>query len=172
MTITIVQGDITQQTTDAIVNAANTSLLAGGGVCGAIHRASGRELEEACLELAPCPTGSAVITPGFRLPARYVIHAVGPRWLDGTRGEAELLERCYRSIFTLMREHGIRSIAIPAISTGIYRFPLEHATEIALRTAHEFDNEEVEIVFVCFDKGTREAYARRRVDFCHENVTY
>ena len=147
---------------DAIVNAANESLLAGGGVCGAIHRAAGHGLEEACLQIGHCPTGGAVITPGFGLKARHVIHAVGPQWLDGNRGEAALLEKCYRSVFGLVESHGLASVALPAISTGIYHFPLEPATQIAVRVAREFQQERPEVIvtFVCFDQKTHDIYRK------------
>src|SRR6185369_4679724 len=132
--IEAVQGDITKQDVDAIVNAANTSLLGGGGVDGAIHRAAGRELLEACRKIGGCPTGDARITPRFRLLARHVIHTVGPVWGGGTRGEDQLLAACYRASFGLAREHGLASIAFPAISTGAYGFPPDRAARIALRT--------------------------------------
>jgi len=124
--------DITTLDTDAIVNAANESLAPGGGVCGAIHRAAGPELARACAAAAPCPTGEARLTPGFRLPARFVIHAVGPVWHGGGAGEADLLASAYRSTVRLAAEHGLSSIAFPAISTGIYGYPLEQATPIAV----------------------------------------
>lgn len=129
----VVRGDITTQTVDAIVNAANSALQGGGGVDGAIHRRAGPELAEAGRQLGGCPTGEARITPGFRLPARWVIHTVGPVWRDGTYGERELLASCYRSCFALAAAHSVRSIAFPSISTGRYRFPLQEAVPIALR---------------------------------------
>ena len=132
--MTVVQGDITKQAVDAIVNAANEKLLRGGGVDGAIHRAAGPELQKACLAIGGCPTGEARITPGFRLQARHVIHAVGPRWHGGGRGEADLLASCYRRSLELAAEHGLRAIAFPGISTGIYGYPLEDATQIAITT--------------------------------------
>src|SRR3954462_5034714 len=132
-----VQGDITKEQVVAIVNAANTSLLGGGGVDGAIHRAAGPDLLESCRKLHGCPTGDAKATPGFNLPAKWVFHAVGPVWNGGSRGEPGKLASCYRRWFELAREHGVKSIAFPAISTGIYRFPKEQATEIAVREAHE-----------------------------------
>ncbi len=160
MSISVILGDITQCTTDAIVNAANANLLAGGGVCGAIHRAAGPQLLQACRTLGGCQTGSAVITPGFDLPAAHVIHAVGPRWWDGSRGEAELLRSCYNSIFELVVQHGIVSVAIPAISTGIYGYPLEQATRIAVGAANAFlaRHSHVVINFICFDETTYAAY--------------
>jgi len=151
--IEIVQGDITREALDAIVNAANASLLGGGGVDGAIHRAAGPELLEACRALHGCPTGEARITPGFRLPARYVIHTVGPVWQGGNHDEEKLLASCYRESLKLAREHQIRSIAFPAISTGVYRFPLARATQIAFTEALAFlsDDEQVQrLRFVCF----------------------
>src|SRR3990170_8700166 len=132
--IEIVEGDITALDIDAIVNAANKTLLGGGGVDGAIHRAAGPELRAACTKLGGCETGEAKITPGFRLPARYVIHTVGQVWGGGMRGEDRLLALCYRNSFALARDHGLASIAYPAISTGAYGFPPDRAASIALRT--------------------------------------
>jgi O-acetyl-ADP-ribose deacetylase len=129
----ILQGDITKLAIDAIVNAAKSSLLGGGGVDGAIHRWAGPELRAYCATLGGCPTGEARITPGFRLPAKHIIHTVGPVWHDGTRGEAELLAACYRSSFALARENGLRSIAFPAISCGVYGYPKAAAARIAVR---------------------------------------
>jgi len=153
MTITLVQGDITRQAVDAIVNAANSRLLGGGGVDGAIHRAAGPELLAACRALRPpqrpCPTGQAVITPGFRLPARFVIHTVGPVWHGGTQGEAERLASCYRNSLRLAVEHGLRTIAFPAISTGVYGYPIERAAGVVfdvLRQAEAPGIEEVRLV--------------------------
>lgn len=153
--------DIVTLAVDAIVNAANEALLPGGGVCGAIHRAAGPGLALACAELGGCPTGEARITPGFGLPARYVIHAVGPVWRGGSAGEPDLLARAYRASLALAREHRCRSIAFPAIGTGIFGYPLRDATEIAVRTAREFAGEagSVEIVhFACFGAEALEAY--------------
>lgn len=158
MAISVVKGDITLQRVDAIVNSANPSLLAGGGVCGAIHKAAGPELEVACKALGRCNAGSSVITQAFNLPAKCVIHAVGPRWLDGTRGEPQLLEQCYASIFRLVAENDFRSVAIPSISTGIYHYPLDAAAEIAIGIARRHDNAERSIQFMCFDDETQIAY--------------
>lgn len=129
--------DITTLAVDAIVNAANTDLAAGGGVCGAIHRGAGPALAEACARLAPCPTGEARLTPGFALPARFVIHAVGPVWRGGQAGEADLLAAAYRAALALAREESLRSIAFPAISTGIYGYPLAAATRVAVAAIRE-----------------------------------
>jgi O-acetyl-ADP-ribose deacetylase (regulator of RNase III) len=155
-----VQGDITRLEVDAIVNAANTSLLGGGGVDGAIHRAAGPELFVACEKLNGCATGDAKATPGFRLPAKWVFHAVGPVWQGGERGEDALLASCYRRCLELAHQHGARSIAFPAISTGVYRFPPERAARIAIQTVREhIEGSGVETVrFVCFDKPTLELY--------------
>jgi O-acetyl-ADP-ribose deacetylase (regulator of RNase III) len=155
-----ISGDITKLHVDAIVNAANTSLGGGGGVDGAIHRAAGPELGEACSKLHGCATGDAKATQGFRLPAKWVFHAVGPVWNGGHRGEDGLLAGCYRRALELAREHDAKSIAFPAISTGIYGFPAERAARIALETvkAH-VEASGVEVVnFVCFDQKTLRIY--------------
>jgi O-acetyl-ADP-ribose deacetylase (regulator of RNase III) len=158
----VVRGDITKRQVGAIVNAANSSLLGGGGVDGAIHRAAGPELVEACRELHGCKTGDAKATPGFRLAAEWVFHAVGPVWNGGTLGEAGKLERCYRRCLELAREHTVKTIAFPAISTGIYGYPKEAAAEIAVRVCHEMaEGCGVELVeFVCFDEPTAKVYER------------
>src|SRR5579871_2292576 len=156
----VVVDDITVLHVDAIVNAANTSLLGGGGVDGAIHRAAGPELLEACRKLHGCTTGDAKATPGFRLPAKWVFHAVGPVWNGGDRNEDELLSGCYRRALELARENNVRSIAFPAISTGIYGFPADRAARIAVDTvkAH-VEASGVELVnFVCFDDRTLRIY--------------
>ena len=140
--VRLVRGDITQQETDAIVNAANSSLMGGGGVDGAIHRAGGPEILEQCKKIrderGPCPTGEAVITTAGRMKARYVIHTVGPIWYGGERGEDDLLASAYRNSLRLACEHGLRTISFPSISTGAYRFPVERAARVALRTVKEF----------------------------------
>jgi O-acetyl-ADP-ribose deacetylase (regulator of RNase III) len=132
--MTVTQGDITKQEVDAIVNAANEALRGGGGVDGAIHRAAGPELLEECLRIGGCPTGEARITKGYELPARYVIHTVGPVWHGGDRGEPEKLAACYRSALRLALENGARTVAFPGISTGVYGYPLEAATRVAMTT--------------------------------------
>jgi O-acetyl-ADP-ribose deacetylase len=159
--ISVVEGDITRQRVDAIVNAANNSLLGGGGVDGAIHRAAGPELLAECRTLGGCPTGQAKITAGYRLPARWVIHTVGPIWEGGDRGEDVLLASCYRNSLALAVAHDVRSIAFPAISTGVYRFPLNRATEIAVAEVARFlagDATVEQVTFVCFSHETYEVY--------------
>jgi O-acetyl-ADP-ribose deacetylase len=153
--------DITTLATDAIVNAANERLAPGGGVCGAIHRAAGPELARACAALGRCPTGEARLTPGFSLPAKFVIHAVGPVWRGGSGGEPELLAAAYRAAMQLATEHTLRSIAFPAISTGIYGYPLEAATAIAVEavcTALEAGSSVQQVVFACFSPDVLEEY--------------
>lgn len=159
--------DITTLATDAIVNAANEQLAPGGGVCGAIHRAAGPELAEACAAVAPCPTGEARLTPGFRLPARFVIHAVGPVWRGGAAGEAGLLRGAYESAMRLAAREELRSIAFPAISTGIYGYPLPLATEVAVgavRSALAGKTSVERVVFACFGADVLETYRRAGVD--------
>ena len=155
------KGDITKLKVDAIVNAANISLLGGGGVDGAIHRAAGSELLEFNRKLGGCLTGEAKISPGFKLPAKYIIHTVGPVWNGGKNNEDKLLANCYKNSLQLAIENGIKTIAFPAISTGLYRFPLERATEIAVTEVKIFleKNESIEkVIFVCFDKEIYEVY--------------
>ena len=190
--IKVVQGDITTLAVDAIVNAANQVMLGGGGVDGAIHRAAGRELYEACLkvpEVRPgvrCPTGEARITPGFKLPAKFVIHTVGPVYRDGQHGEPEKLAACYRNSLALAAENGCRSIAFPCISTGIYGYPKEEAAAIAVREVENYltsipqpkavreadalagvrrgeaeATEEMEVIFCCFSERDKHVYENR-----------
>lgn len=163
----LVLGDITKKKVEAIVNAANTSLLGGGGVDGAIHRAAGPELLEECRRLGGCPTGEARITKGYRLPAKFVIHTVGPIWHGGKKGEDELLRSCYENSLKLAEQNGVRTIAFPSISTGAYRFPIERAAHIAvdtvratLKTCKIVDR----VVFVCFSKPDYEVYNRILAD--------
>src|SRR5215470_359760 len=155
-----VQGDITTEDVDAVVNAANSGLARGGGVCGAIFAAAGPELDAACAALSGCPTGDAKATPGFRLPARWIIHAVGPVWHGGDTGEPDLLASAYRRSLAVADEIGARSVAFPAISTGIYGYPLDPATDIAVRTCTEADTVVERIKFVCFDTTTLASYQR------------
>jgi O-acetyl-ADP-ribose deacetylase (regulator of RNase III) len=159
--ITIIAGDITQQRVDAIVNAANTTLLGGGGVDGAIHRAAGPELLAECRTLGGCATGQAKITRGYKLPAKWVIHTVGPVWRDGNHNEDELLASCYRSCFALVEQHGIKTVAFPCISAGAYGFPMERAARIAVRETKSFleRNQSVEkVILVCFGASALEIY--------------
>lgn len=154
-----VRGDITAATTDAVVNAANPQLARGGGVCGAIFAAAGPGLTEACAALGGCPTGDAAATPGFALPARWIIHAVGPVWHGGSHGEAEALASAYRRSLEVADEIGARSVSFPAISTGIYGYPLEAATTIAVHTCRSTRTSRVDLVhFLCFDEPTLTAY--------------
>ncbi len=153
----IIEGDITRLDVDAIVNAANSTLLGGGGVDGAIHRAAGPELLAECRALGGCPTGEARITRGYRLTARHVIHTVGPVWNGGGQGEPRLLANCYRNSLLLAEQHGLQSIAFPAISTGVYRFPSEQASEIAVREVKAHGRLD-QVIFCCFDAATAELY--------------
>ena len=159
--VSLIEGDITKLQVDAVVNAANTSLLGGGGVDGAIHRAAGPELLAECRTLGGCPTGEARITAAYRLPARHVIHTVGPIWGGGTRGEPELLARCYRNSLALATKHQVRTIAFPAISCGIYGYPIQDACQIAVgeTTAYLKTNQLPEsVIFVCFGREIYDAY--------------
>jgi O-acetyl-ADP-ribose deacetylase (regulator of RNase III) len=161
--ITVAHGDITTMNVDAIVNAANSSLLGGGGVDGAIHRAAGPELAHACRQLGGCKPGEAKLTAAYRLTARAIIHTVGPVWLGGTRQERATLADCYRACFRIAQEHALRTLAFPAISCGRYSFPIEAAVEIALReTVGELHrNAELEhVTFVCFEPAVLTAYLR------------
>ena len=163
MPLRAIRADITTLPVDAIVNAANEHLAQGGGVCGAIFRAAGTaDLAAACRVVAPCPTGQARITPGFALPAKQVIHAVGPVWHGGGAGEAALLAACYRESLRLLREAGGRSIAFPAISTGIFGYPLDQATRIAVAAVREdiARHGEVDVTFACFDQHTLDTYTK------------
>jgi len=159
--VKIVEGDITKQPVDAIVNAANTSLLGGGGVDGAIHRAAGPELLEETRKIGGCPTGEARVSKGYKLPAKWVIHTVGPVWKGGQKNEENLLASCYRSAFAAAKEKGVKSMAFPSISTGAYGFPLERATEIALTETKQFletDEALEKVVFVCFGEKVLNTY--------------
>lgn len=159
--IQVIQGDITRQICDAIVNAANTSLLGGGGVDGAIHRAAGPDLLAECRTLYGCETGKAKITKGYRLPARYVIHTPGPIWHGGDRNEPALLASCYRSCLELAEANGCRTVCFPSISTGVYHFPLNQAAGIAIETIAAFlasHAAPAQVTIVCFDSRTKAAY--------------
>jgi len=156
--IRILQADITTLRVDAIVNAANSTLLGGGGVDGAIHRAAGPELKKYCATLGGCSTGAAKITPGFRLPARYVIHTVGPVWSGGKNNESGLLASCYRNSFELSLRHGVKTIAFPSISTGVYGYPKPAAARIALAVMRDYQDRFDEITACCFSAADRELY--------------
>ena len=160
----VVVGDITKLEADAIVNAANEALAGGGGVDGAIHRAAGPELLEECQQIGGCPTGDARITGGYELPARHVIHTVGPRWKGGGAGEAELLASAYASSLDLAREHGLRTVAFPAISTGVYGYPADAAAEIAVRTVAGYVQREPaafdRIIFCCFSEESADHHRK------------
>jgi len=174
--IKVVQGDITQLRVDAIVNAANSTLLGGGGVDGAIHRAAGPELKAYCAKLGRssrrgstssipgvvvgCPTGEARITPGFKLPAKYVIHTVGPVWHGGNSNEPTLLANCYRNSFELALKNGVRTVAFPSISTGAYGYPKEEAAKIAALVMREYEKKFEEVVACCFSTVDKEMYER------------
>lgn len=161
--VQILEGDITKQQVEAVVNAANTSLLGGGGVDGAIHRAAGPELLEETRRIGGCPTGEARVSKGYRLPARYVIHTVGPVWRGGQENEDQLLANCYRNSFGAAKNLKIKSVAFPSISTGAYGFPLERAAEIALQETRKFletDKTLTKVVFVCFGEKVLNTYTK------------
>jgi O-acetyl-ADP-ribose deacetylase (regulator of RNase III) len=165
--MTIAEGDITKLDVEAIVNAANDRLAPGGGVCGAIHGAAGRELAEACRKIGGCPTGQARLTPGFKLKAKYVIHAVGPIWDGGAYREDALLADAYRNSLELARQHKLASIAFPAISTGIYGFPVARATEIAIKTVADFlrgNDTPARVIFSCFGGDVAALYRKALAD--------
>ena len=171
-TLELVEGDITRQTVDAIVNAANTTLLGGGGVDGAIHRAGGPAIVEECKKVGGCPTGEAVITTGGNLPAKRVIHTVGPVWRDGSHREPELLQSAYKNSLIQAERHRCSSIAFPSISTGAYRFPLDKASRIALSTVIDYlkGTKTIKAVrFVLFDRAAREAYEKTLHHLCAED---
>lgn len=159
--IILVQGDITRQNTDAIVNAANNSLQGGGGVDGAIHRAAGPELLEECRGVGECPTGEARFTKGYKLPAQFVIHTVGPVWEGGKKNEDKLLQSCYKSVLKLAEIYDCRTLSFPSISTGAYGFPIERAARIAVETVTHFmeNSEKIDkVIFVCFSKADYDIY--------------
>lgn len=157
----VLEADITTLAIDAIVNAANEQLAGGGGVDGAIHRAAGPELLQECRTLGGCPTGESRLTAGYRLPAKHVIHTVGPVWHGGTTNEDELLASCYRRSLEIAAQHGLQSVAFPAISTGVYRFPLERAAQIAVATVRDFlagHDVPQQVIFCCFGRQAAEAF--------------
>ena len=169
--IEVVEGDITKQVVDAIVNAANTTLLGGGGADGAIHRAAGPELLAECRTLGGCATGQAKITKGYRLPAKWVIHTVGPVWRDGQHGEDDLLTSCYRTCFRLVTQHGIRTIAFPSISTGAYGFPMERAARIAARESKAFlerNTSVTKVLLVCFGNSAFQIHSKAVKEVIHQ----
>ena len=163
--IQVIQSDITTLTVDAIVNAANQTLMGGGGVDGAIHSAAGPDLKRACVPLAPCPAGEVRLTPGFNLPARFVIHTVGPVWRGGQQNEEQLLANCYRNSLALASRELFRHIAFPAISTGAFGFPADRAAAIAVETTHRYldihPTALETVYFVCFDAQTQQAYEKQ-----------
>lgn len=166
MKLSVVVGDITQLDVDAIVNAANEQLARGGGVCGAIFRAAGPELDAACRAVAPCPTGSSRVTPGFQAKARWIVHAVGPVWQGGRAREAELLASAYRSSLALAAEKALDTIAFPAISTGIYGYPRDAAADVAIRTVKEWSegsHAPAHVIFCCFNEADAGLYRDRLV---------
>ncbi|MEA1939332.1 MAG: O-acetyl-ADP-ribose deacetylase [Candidatus Caldatribacteriota bacterium] len=171
--IEVLQGDITKQKVDVIVNAANTSLLGGGGVDGAIHRAAGPELLEECRKLKGCSVGKAKITRGYNLPAKWVIHTVGPVWKGGAKKEDEYLAQCYQNCFSLAEKYKLQSIAFPAISTGVYRFPLERATKIAIKETRNFfkkGHSIKKVIFTCFSKEAYICYMKILKNCESENI--
>lgn len=165
MKLAVIQGDLTKCAVDAIVNAANASLLGGGGVDGAIHRAAGPELLAECRTLNGCPTGEAKITKGYRLPARYVIHTVGPVWRGGNSREPDLLASCYRRVLEIATERGLTTVAFPNISTGVYGYPKDKACAIAVKTVQDFGQQREtaveEVQFVCFDDENYQLYTQQ-----------
>lgn len=168
----IINGDITTVEVDAIVNAANNSLLGGGGVDGAIHRAAGPELLEECKRLNGCKTGEAKITKGYNLPAKYIIHTVGPVWEGGEKGEDDLLANCYKNTLKIAEEVGVETLAFPSISTGAYGFPLNRAARIAVNEINNFleSNNSISKVFiVCYDSDTFDSYIRAKIEICGED---
>ncbi len=156
--IKVIRADITNLSSDAIVNAANQTLLGGGGVDGAIHRAAGPELLKACRKIGGCPTGEARVTPGFKLPAKWVIHTVGPVWHGGDHGEAALLASCYRNSLELALRQGARSVAFPGISTGVYGYPKQEACRVALGVMREYEDRFDEVICCCFSEEDKRIY--------------